>query len=132
MWKWFFNKFIIKVREQVVADLELNLPARSYEEHLDDFLTMLIRMAGTLLAAVFLILFFAASYVPRLTTAPIHFAHLDDRIMLTGWALCTSPEEARLFDANAWLLAILFLVFLAAALYRQFLMPRTQPPTQAS
>lgn len=42
---------VIKVREQVAADLGLNMPARSYEEHLDDFLTMILRMAVTLSVA---------------------------------------------------------------------------------
>lgn len=112
MWKWFFNKFIVKVREQVVADLGLNLPSRSYEEHLDDFLTMLIRMAGTLLAA-FVVAFYFAEEIWCLLLWPAREAFNDGRFVLVNGG-CIGPianlPYSDLISPDRLLFAVMFSV----------------------
>ncbi len=95
MWHSFFSKFIVKPREQVVTDLGLNLPARSYEEHLEDFLTMLIRMVGTLLVA-FAVAYYHGTMVIDLLRRPflplfekqpilLDGVNLSDQSLLSSW-----------------------------------------------
>ena len=109
MWHWFFSKFIIKVREQVVADLGLNLPARSYEEQLVDFLSMLIRMAGSLLAA-FVGAFYYNFEVIRLFMWPVRKALYSGLIRL-GLGGCLDDidcGEHGLLSSGWVLLALVF------------------------
>lgn len=112
MWHRFFSKFIIKVREQVVADLGLNLPARSYEEHLDDFLTMLIRMAGTLLVA-FAVAFYHGVIVINILRWPFRSLLEKQPIYLDGF---DCSDHGLL--SSGWELLALVLSFLALGAYR--------------
>ncbi|MDB6140887.1 MAG: Sec-independent protein translocase protein TatC [Verrucomicrobiaceae bacterium] len=88
MWKWPLN-MLFKTREDIALDRGCVDAHQPFETHLDDFLTMLLRMAVTLSAA-FIFAFFSINnqLVGEFLMCPIHLAGLDDKVQLVGITGC--------------------------------------------
>ena len=126
MWKWCFSN-LIKIREQVVADLGLNMPARPYEVHLDDFLTMLLRMAVTFTGA-FVVAFHWAPKVGTILFRPLALSLVLDhqRLWLDGCDcyFAVGNQFADFWMVSAIVLSVPVLFFLRMRLRSRHSIPK--------
>ena len=107
MWKWPLQK-IFQDRDRIARDLGYVGMGRPFHQHLDDLLTMILRMAITLCVAVMVAFYWAKELLAGFTH---HFfaTQLADKTTqlanktLDGWTL--DPRGVFMMEVDSWLCA---------------------------
>ena len=102
MWKWPLQK-LFRDRDRIARDLGYVGMERPFHEHLDDLLTMLLRMAVTLIIAV-VACFYWANEVIRAFMYPVSVSHVLDNVPPMLDRIFLDPKDMVIAENHLWLL----------------------------
>ncbi len=102
MWKWPLQK-LFRDRDRIARDLGYADMERPLHEHLDDLLTMLLRMVVTLSVAV-VGCFCWATEVIRAFMYPVSVSHILDNVPPMLDRIFIDPKDMVIAENHFWLL----------------------------